>query len=163
MPQQSGTNNSFSSGEISEEAWERSDLEQVATGCEAAWNFLGAPAGAAVSRGGFWRRGAPKNNGFYRRLFPWKRADGDGLVLELGHLYGRVWTAGGARVMDPLNPSQPYEFSHGYTESDIPHLRIKQVGDVGYVTHRFGVRNGLFTRYEDNAWSSTILVNRNGP
>ncbi|ODT88108.1 hypothetical protein [Phenylobacterium sp. SCN 70-31] len=155
--------NSFASGEISEDAWERFDLEPVATGCEEALNFVGLTTGAIASRGGFWRRGAPKIEGDRQRLFPWALADGEGLVLEMGHLYARVWTAGGARIMDPSNPAIPYEFAHGYSSADLPGLRLKQIGDLGFITSRDGLLPVTLRRTADDAWSTAVQAMKNGP
>lgn len=154
-------NNSFSSGEISEDAWERTDLDTVATGCEEALNYLGLTTGAMVSRGGFWRRGAPKRNDLQQALFPWLVADGEALVLELGDLYGRVWTASGARI--ETSPGVAYEFTHGYSAADLPDLRLKQVGDVGFITSRQGLLNTTLRRLADDNWTAVVQTNRNGP
>lgn len=161
MVQLAELNNSFASGEIAPDAWERSDLEQIGTGCELAANFIGRTTGAIVSRGGFYRRGAPKHQGYQQRLFSWNRPDGEALVLELGELYGRVWTAGGAQI--ETSPGVPYEFAHGYSAADLANLRLKQVGDVGFVTSRYGLLNGVFRRLADNSWTFTLQALRNGP
>lgn len=161
MPQLSDLNNSYASGEISDDAWERADLEQIATGCEAAWNFIGLTTGAMVSRGGFWRRGKPKSEAAQQRLVPWNRADGQGLVLELGHQYGRVWTAGGARI--ETSPGTPYEFFQPYTANDLAHLRFKQIGDIAIATSRFGLLYTVFRRNADTNWQVTVQDRRNGP
>lgn len=161
MVQITGFNNSNAAGEIAPEAWERSDLEQVATGCEQGFNFIGLATGACVSRGGFYRRGAPKHQNRNRRCFPWTRSDGEGLVLEFGHLYARVWTARGAPI--ETSPGVPYEFSHGYSDTDLAGLRLKQVGDVGFMTSRTGLLNLIILRFADDNWSSGVQPLKNGP
>jgi hypothetical protein len=161
--QVSGYNNSFVSGEISEEAWERSDLEQVATGCEEASNMIGAITGPNVSRGGFYRRGAPKFQASQQALFSWNRPDGEGLVLEFGELYARVWTARGAVIETTPGSGTPYEFAHGYSASDLAGLRIKQVGDIGFITSRYGLLATQIQRRADNDWTAAVQALKNGP
>lgn len=161
--QVTGFNNSFASGEISEDAWERSDLDQVATGCEEASNMIGLTTGACVSRGGFYRRGAPKHQALQQRLFAWNRPDGEGLVLEFGELYARVWTARGARIETSPGSGVPYEFVHGYSAGDLAGLRLKQVGDVGFITSRAGLLATQIQRLADNNWTAAVQELRNGP
>ena len=161
MVQVTGFSNSNASGEIAPEAWERSDLEQVATGCEAAFNFIGLTTGAIVSRGGFYRVGAAKYQDKAHRKFGWNLSDGEGLVLEFGDLYARVWTARGAPI--ETSPGVPYEFAQPYSEADLAGLRIKQVGDIGYITSRGGLLNTTLKRLANNSWVVTTLALRNGP
>lgn len=163
MPQVSGYNNSFASGEIADDAWERSDLDQVVTGCEEASNMIGLTTGACVSRGGFYRRGAPKHQSLQQRLFPWTRPDGEGLVLEFGELYARVWTARGAPIETAPGSGVVYEFAHGYSASDLAGLRLKQVGDVGFITSRYGLLATQIRRLADNSWTAAVQELRNGP
>lgn len=163
MPQLGNLNNSFAAGEISEDAWERSDLEQIGVGCEEALNFLGLTTGAIVSRGGFYRRGAPKHQNLAQRIFPWAVRGGEGLVLEFGELYARVWTAGGAIIETSPGSGTPYEFAHGYSAGDLQGLRLKQVGDVGFITSRDGLLNVTIRRLANNSWVSSVQALRNGP
>lgn len=156
-----GYNNSFVSGEIGPEAWERSDLQQHATGCEQALNFIGLVSGPNASRGGLVRRGAPKFNDKARKLFQWNRSDGEGLVLEIGHLYGRVWTARGVQL--ETSPGTAVEFVHPYTEAQLPGLRLSQIGDIGFFTQRDGIKWKRIERLSDISWSVGDYTLKDGP
>lgn len=156
----SGYLNSFVSGELGPDVWERSDLAQYATGCAEALNFVGLPTGPNASRGGMLDVGTPKYESRVRRLFPWLRGDSEGLVLEVGHLYARVWTARGAKLM---NGGAQVEFSHGYSEADLPSLRMHQVGDIALVTSATGLLFLVFKRFSDTSWSAGTYDLRDGP
>lgn len=147
-----GFANSFVSGELSEDVEERPELQQHRTGSALALNFVGLVAGPDASRGGFAYRGAPKHQDRARRLFAWKRADGEGLVLEIGHLYARVWTASGAPVAEGWA-----EFEQPFTEAQLAGLRLRQVGDIAYVTHRDGVFPRQINRASDTSWSVSFV------
>lgn len=163
MPKLAGLNNSNASGEIAPEAWERSDLAQLQTGCEAAFNMIGLATGPAVSRGGLYHRGLPKFEAKVRRTFPWLRADGEGLVVEFGELYFRIWTARGAPIETTPGSGVPYEAPHTYSEADLAGLRLYQVGDVGYITSRDGLLFTIIKHFADNNWGFSAYDLRDGP
>lgn len=158
--QQSGYINNFNSGELGPDAWERSDLQQSGSGCAEAFNFIGLVAGPNASRGGFRDAGSPKSQTTARRHFPWTRGDGEGLVLEFGHLYARVWTARGAKV---LNAGVHVEFAHGYSEADLASLRLHQIGDIGLLTSSTGLLFVVVKRASDTSWLSGVYDLRDGP
>lgn len=147
-----GFANSFVSGELSEDLEERPEMQQHRTGSALALNFVGLVAGPDASRGGFEYRGPPKHQNRTRRLMAWRSADGESLVLEMGHLYGRVWTASGAPVA-----SGGAEFAHPFTEAQLAGLRLSQVGDIAYLTHRDGVFPRQLNRASNTSWSISFV------
>jgi hypothetical protein len=152
--------NNFTSGELGPDVWERSDLAQYATGCAEAFNFLGLPTGPNASRGGLLDVGSPKAQDKARRSFPWLRGDGEGLVLEFGDLYARVWTARGAKV---LNGGTHVEFAQPYSEADLASLRLHQIGDIGLVTSASGLLFIVIKRLSDISWTAGTYDLRDGP
>ena len=161
MVQISGFTSSFSAGEIGDDAWERTELAQHAQGCALALNFIGLASGANVSRGGTVRAGAPKYQDKFCRYVPFDRPDGEGLVLEFGDLYARVWTARGAKVLD--GGGVHVEFGHGYSEIDLAGLRFYQVGDVAIVTSRDGKQVVSVRRTSDTVWAASLYEFVLGP
>ena len=150
-----GFANSFVSGELAPTLDERTDLAQHRTGCSLALNFVGLVEGPNASRPGFVYRGAPKHHDKPQRLIPWRRADGEALVLELGDEYARVWTASGAQVQAI---GGPYEFVQPYTAAQLDGVRFRQVGDLAYVTHREGLIPQQFTRFADTYWTCAPIA-----
>lgn len=149
MVQVAGFSSSFSAGELGPDGWERTELAQHAQGCALALNCIGLASGPNVSRGGTVRAGAPKYQDKKRRYVPFARPDGEGLVLEFGHLYARVWSARGAKVM---NGGSQVEFAHGYVETELDDLRFLQVGDVTIITHRLSQHPTYIERLDDLTW-----------
>lgn len=150
MVQIVGFSNSFSAGELGEDVWERTDLAQHQQGCAEAINMIGVATGPCVSRGGTWRVGIPKAQDKAVRFIPWLRADGEGLVLEFGHLYFRVWTARGVQV---LSGGLPVEVVTPWTEANLAGLRLYQVGDIALVTHRDSIFPRQIARVSDTSWT----------
>ena len=56
----------------------------------------------------------------------------------------------------------PYEFAHGYSASDLAGLRIKQVGDIGFITSRYGLLATQIQRRADNDWTAAVQALKNG-
>lgn len=160
MVQVAGFNTSFSAGELGEDAWERTELAQHPQGCAMALNMLGLPTGPNVSRGGTIRVGAPDDESKFCRYVPFERADGEGLVLEFGEFYFRVWTARGAKVMDGASQ---VEIVHGYSEVDLEGLRFHQVGDIAIITSRDGIRPLAVRRNSDIDWQIAYYLFQQGP
>lgn len=158
--QLSGFTNNFAAGEITPDAWERTDLQQAQAGCAEARNFLGLVTGPNASRGGFYRRGVPKFENKATRYIPWLVRDGEGLVLELGDGYARVWTARGAKV---LNGATHVEFSQPFAAALLPGLRFCQVGDVMIFTSRDGANPQVIRRLSNISWTSGDYVLNEGP
>lgn len=153
--------NSFNVGELSPDAWSRSDLVQHSKGCALGWNMIAQVTGPTRRRPGTWFCGHPKVQSQKSRLVPFRRTGSQALVIELGHGYGRIWDVNGAPVM---NGGVQVEFSHLWTEAQLDGLRWRQSGDVIYFTHRDNLsprvlrRNGV-----DTSWTWDGLAFANGP
>ncbi|WP_309628209.1 hypothetical protein [Brevundimonas sp.] len=160
MGRQSGFQNAFNIGELSPDAWSRSDLVQHSKGCALGYNMIGRVAGPTGRRPGTWFVGLPKFSATAGRLVPFRRSSADALVLEFGHLYVRVWTVNGAPVMD--GPSQ-VEFTTVYTAAQLDGLRWRQSGDVLYLTHRDNLSPRVIRRLSNTSWQFDGLGFSNGP
>jgi len=157
---QSGFQNAFNVGEISPDAWSRSDLVQHSKGCAMGWNMIGRVAGPTGRRPGTWYVGAPKYADRPCRLVPFRRSSGDALVLEFGDRYVRVWTVNGQPVM---SGAAQVEFAVNYTAADLPGLRWRQSGDVIYFTHRNNLSPRVLRRRSSTVWEFDGLGFVNGP
>lgn len=123
--------NAFTGGEHGPNAWERTDLQQSTRACAEALNLIGLVVGPDASRGGFWDRGACRDQSVASRIVGFSRSVGDALFLEFGQNVMRVWTTDGALVMDGADP---YEMSTPWTAAQVARLWFKQINDVIYVT-----------------------------
>lgn len=160
MSRQTGFQNAFNIGELSPDAWARSDLVQHSKGCALGFNMIGRVAGPTGRRPGTWFVGTPKFADTPCRLVPFRRNSGDALVLEFGEYYGRVWTVNGAPVMD--GPA-PVEFETVYDAARLDGLRWRQSGDVIYFTHRDGLSPHVLRRLSATNWQFDGLAFLNGP
>lgn len=152
--------NAFTAGEIGENAWERSDLQQHAKGCAEASNMIALVTGPLASRGGFWDRGAVSIEAQPSRIIGFVRSSEDALFLELGHQTARVWTTDGNRVLDG---GTPYAFATPWTGAQLARLWFKQLGDVLYVTDLDGGPTRVIKRLADDDWSVALFDFRDGP
>lgn len=152
--------NAFTAGEIGENAWERSDLQQHAKGCAAAQNMIALVTGPLASRGGFWDRGAVAVESLPTRIVAFVRSSEDALLLELGHLVARVWRTNGDPV---LSGGVPYEFATPWTGPQLALLWFKQIGDVLFVTSRDGTPTRAIARLSDTNWTISLFDFRDGP
>lgn len=152
--------NAFTAGEIGENAWERSDLQQHAKGCAAALNMIALVTGPLASRGGFWDRGTVAVEAQPSRIVGFVRSSEDALLLELGHLTAQVWTTDGNRV---LAAGVPYAFATPWTGAQLARLWFKQIGDVLYVTDLDGGPTRVIKRLADTDWSVELFDFREGP
>mgnify|MGYP004417262121 CR=1 FL=1 len=152
--------NAFVAGEIGEDAWERSDLQQIAKGCAEASNFLPLVTGPLRSRTGFLDRGAAKSVSQPSRFIPFVRSVADALFVELSAGVARVWTVTGDRI---LASGAPYEFTTPWAGDRLGKLWFKQVGDVLYVTDRTGGRTYVIKRLADTNWTCLPFDFREGP
>lgn len=152
--------NGFAGGELGQEAWERADLQQHAKGMAPGTNLLVLTTGPAVSRGGFWDRGAPKHQDRKARLFGFRKTNADALLLEFGDEYFRVWTPAGDPVLDGPDP---VEVATPWGEDDLDGLWFKQIGDLVLVTHQDGLAPYAIARTSNTAWSVAAYDFRDGP
>lgn len=116
---------SFASGELSPYLWGRTDMELHAHGARKLLNFVINRQGAAVSRPGTLLAWDAKEAAVI--LLPFLHASGESYVLELGHLYVRIYNARTlALVTELVTPFQA---------GDLPELQSAQVGSTMVLAH----------------------------
>ncbi len=152
--------NAFTAGEIGEDAWERSDLQQHAKGCEEAFNLIGLVTGPLASRGGFWDRGATTAATTPARVVAFIRSADDALFLEFGEATARVWTTAGALIE---KDGAPYAFATPWSGVKAFRLWFKQQNDVLYVTDMDGGPTRVIKRLADDDWTVGLFEFRDGP
>ena len=96
MPGPFGFTNAFSSGEVDDNAYDRTDLQQVAKGCALGQNLLIQIAGPLAKRPGFWLVGsASATRPTTPALVAFRKSWADSCTLEFGHLVCHVWNVDG--------------------------------------------------------------------
>lgn len=155
-----GFTNSFTSGELDDDAWDRNDLQPVAKGCEMALNYVIRIAGPLGKRRGFWLNGAVSDQAHLVRLIPFRRTVNDALVLEFGNLTATVWQANGSKL---LNAGVPVTFATPFTDVQLASLRYKQVGDVIYFRSSLGLPPCELVRTDNLTWAFNTPTLKNGP
>jgi hypothetical protein len=159
---QTGFINSFTSGEIAEDAWDRNDIQPITKGCEEAANLIIRIAGPLGKRRGFWRLGNVADQTKLARLIPFRRSIDDALMLEFGDTIARVWSADGSPLIDPGTGLQA-QFATPYTQAQLAGLRYKQVADVIYFRHNTGLPPQALQRDSDTSWAFNVETFPNGP
>lgn len=117
---------SFAAGELSPFLYGRTDLELHAHGARKLLNFVINRQGAAVSRPGTRWAWNGKTNDIV--LIPFLHSDGGGLVVELGHLYARVYDS---RTLLQLGADQITPFQ----TQDLAEVQWAQVGSTLVLAH----------------------------
>ena len=155
-----GFTNSFTSGEICEDAWDRTDIQPIAKGCAQATNLMVQVTGPLAKRRGFWRNGSTNNPAKLGRLIPFRRSISDALMLEFGDEAVWVWSADGSPL---LNGGVQVTFASPYTQAQLAGLRYKQVADVIYFRHSSGLQPQALARTSDTSWAFAAESFPNGP
>lgn len=166
MPGPFGFTNAFTSGELDENAWDRTDLQQAAKGCAAAQNLIIQIAGPLAKRCGFWRvtdSYPPKPS----RLLAFRKSWTDSLLLVFGVGSCAVWKPDGTPLIDQSLGGQVV-FATPFTAAQLPLLRWKQVQDVIYFRTSDGSLQPLTlarTNFGVTAadWTFTTTDFKNGP
>lgn len=161
-----GFTNSWTSGEICDDAWDRDDLQQINKGCETAQNYVIRIPGPLGKRRGFWLNGSVFNPAAAVRLVPFRRSVTDALVLEFGQdpVSGdgvvSVWQTNGSPLM---NGGVQVQFASPYTAAQLSSLRYKQVADVIYFRSSLGLQPQQLVRTSDTEWAFSTPTFKNGP
>lgn len=158
--QQTGFQQSFNVGELSADAWSRSELAHHSKGCLLAYNMIGRPSGPMGRRNGTWFCGHPKDQAKRAVLVPFRRNTADALLLEFGDSYVRVWTVNGTPLM---NGASQVEFASPYPASEVDSLLYYQSGDVIYFSSRAGTRPQTLTRTSNISWGFAPTAMNDGP
>lgn len=131
MPRAITARNGWSAGEWTPRLLGRFDLDQYARALQRCLNFVVTPEGALVRRPPTRRLGATVGTGD-TILLPFMADSASNYVLEMGHLYFRVWNENGPVTGSIATP---------YEAADLPDIGWEQDADVMYVVHpRFAPR-----------------------
>lgn len=155
-----GWKNRFNSGELADEVWSNSDLQQHANGCAVAYNAMPRAQGPLAKRYGTWFAGLCMDQDAATWAVPFVRSVDDAWMIELGDGFGRVRDALGAPLMSGMSPLQ---FASPYASADLPGLRWTQTGDVIVFFHADGRQPQRLLRDATGGWSFAAYVFENGP
>lgn len=157
MATQIGFKTRFNSGELAEDFWSSSDLEQHANGCALARNFIARATGPLGRRPGFWWVDAPVYNNAFSRQIPFVRSVDDAYSLDFGPGYFRVRRADGEYF--------GVEVTSPFLNGDLQGLRWRQTGDMLVFFHKDGRRPKRLLRLnaKATAWSWADYAFENGP
>ena len=156
MPGPFGFTNAFTSGELDENAWDRTDLQQVAKGCARAQNLLDPdrrPAGEA--RRLLAGRARPPTRRTPTRVLAFRKSWADSCLLEFSDLACHVWNLDGTPMIDP-GPALPLVFVTPFAAARLPLLRWKQVQDVIYFRSIDGMAPQTLSRAAISGWRRPI-------
>ena len=161
-----GFTNAFTSGELDDNAWDRTDLQQVAKGCALARNLVISVAGPLVKRPGFWLAGAVADNAHATRIMAFRKSWADSCLLELGDHICHVWKIDGTPLIDGVT-GLPLVFATPFASAQLPLLRWKQVQDVIYFRSIDGMQPQTLSRAAGGVvaanWTFAVTTFVNGP
>jgi hypothetical protein len=149
----------FNKGELSPKLDARVDTEVYQGGCRQLKNFLPMVQGGITKRRGFEYVAESKFATLNRpaRVLRFQFSQADAMLLEFGHRYIRFFTRANGQVMDPGDPSEPYELSSPYTAAEAFAIQVAQVNDVMYITHPLHAPRKL-TRLDIDDWTLSTVV-----
>lgn len=158
MPNVAVTN--LTSGEISPTMLGRPDVGRYGNGCQRLENFLQTTTGMWSYRPGFRLMGFPKHANRRCILRRFQFSNEQGYVLELGHLYMRVWHSSG-QVLSGGGGS-PFEIATLFDESELSSVGFTQSNDWLLITH---ISRGVFviSRSAHDSWSIAPFPPGDGP
>jgi hypothetical protein len=166
MPGPFGFTNAFTSGEVDDNAYDRTDLAQVARGCALGQNLLIQIAGPLAKRPGFWLAGAVSDPTHNTRIVAFRKSWADSCLLEFGNNICHVWTLAGAPLIDPGTGLQ-LQFATPFASAELPLLRWKQVQDVIYFRSIDGMVPQTLSRAAGGGtsanWTFATTAFPNGP
>lgn len=144
----------FSRGELDPELNYRADLELFRSSLAECRNFI------TLKRGGLRRRGGTKfinevkssDQGAW--LIPFEFGNGQYYMLELGHLYFRVYTSGGR--VGSVEVTTPYSLAV------LPSLKFVQSTDTLFITGG-GIRPQALKRLGETNWAIDPIEFKDGP
>lgn len=161
MAKQKIVQTNFTAGELSPTMLGRMDTTRYQNGASGLSNML------VRQQGGLWYRqgskfvGEVKDSSKATRIEEFVFSDTQPYVLEIGHLYVRVWYNNGFVETAPAS-GVPLEVVTPYTEADLPYLQFAQSADVLYITHPLYQPRKL-RRLGANSWDIVLYENVDGP
>ena len=150
---------SFTSGELSQSIWGRTDLVKYATGLKICQNFIVRAHGGVENRPGSYFIAPAKYHDKKCRLIPFEFSSTQTYALEFGDRYIRFYTNGGQilKADDTV-----YEIASPYSEADLPLIKVVQSADLMTLCHPDHPPRTL-GRYGHTDWRLNYFANRNGP
>ncbi len=138
--------NSFNAGIWTDELDDRNDLAKYGSSCSEILNGIVKAYGGICNRPGTEYIG---NTGTKRpKMIPFQFNVEQSYILVLIEYKGYVIKDSGVVQNDA---GGTYEFTHPYTEDDIPNIMFTQSADVLYLTHK-NYRPAKLSRYDHNDW-----------
>lgn len=155
-----GFTNSFTCGEVTDGAWDRTDLQPVSKGCQQALNYVVTVLGPLRKRRGFWLVSPTLNQAVRGRMIPFRKSLTSAFVIELGNLTARVWNIDGTPL---LNGGVQVTFTTPYTTAQIASLNYKQIADVIEFRCTDGSAPQALSHNSDASWTFAGKTYPNGP
>ena len=144
---------SFASGELAPSLWARVDVARYQNGLRLCRNFFVMPYGGVRNRAGTVFIQSTKGDG-RARLIPFQFNDQQTYVLEFGHLYMRVYKAGGVVL---AGGGGVYEIATPYTEAQLFEVNFTQSADVLTLVHPHHEPRKLSRLAHDN-WTLAVYA-----
>lgn len=142
----------FTGGELSPLLNARPDQARYTTGARRMRNMVCIPQGAAMRRSGLRFLGTTAAQSASAsgavRIIPFVFSLTQTRILELGGGYMRVWR--GDSLLKKSDGT-PYSIPTPYSAEHVQDLRVTQIADVVYITHR-GYRPRKLSRHADTDW-----------
>ena len=146
----------FTAGELSPNIQARVDFKKYAQGAQEILNYIIQPQGGLTRRTGMKFMGETKFPDKKCRFVSFEFSSTQAYILEFGHLYMRVWKDRG-RVVDPTDPSTPFEIITPYTEDQVQEFKFTQAADVLTIVHNAVAPHNV-TRTGHDAWTAEPVV-----
>lgn len=151
----------FTGGELSPLMLGRVDTVKHQNGAELLRNMVVRQQGGAWIRGGTIFTGVVKDQTKFTLLYEFEYSDTQNYILEIGHLYFRIWYDGGFVETAPAS-GVPLNIDTLYTEAQLKELTFAQSADVLYVFH--GSHNPRkIRRLGANSWDIVDCDFQDGP
>ena len=135
----------FAGGVLSKGLYGRVDLNKYQTGLKKAENFNVAVEGGVFKRFGLYYVGKPKYQDRPCKLVPWRIADDDSYILEVGDFYIRFIRFGGYVAIpgghvalpgnEAVNVGGYMEVPTPYTAAEARELKWTFANDIAYISH----------------------------
>ena len=149
----------FNGGEVGYDFFGRSDHARYEAGCAVLENFVCQPVGSATRRPGTRFVAAAKYPTRPVRLLRFEFNVEQSYILEVGHLYLRIFLPGG-RLESPAGT--PVEVVTPYSDTELDDLKTAQDADVLWIAHPDHPVQRLI-RYSATVWRLEPLLLRPPP
>lgn len=145
---------SFTSGEVSPEAYARTDIAKYKNACKTMRNFIPSAKGPAYRRPGTRYVAGVVNSSYKSKLIPFIASDGTAVMIEVsGGGYFRFYESGVQVGSDVASP---------YSESALSILNYAQSGDTIFFACA-GYAPRKLVRNSSTSWTLSAYAYENGP